>query len=66
MNQENGNGIYDSRSDDLHNILEALKIQALSLERLKNKINRIEKTLSKDLTEIRQRLDSMEKELAKR
>jgi hypothetical protein len=64
MNQDNGN--YDSRSDDLHNILEALKIQALSLERLKNKVSRIEKTLSNDLAEIRQRVDSMETELAKR
>ena len=65
MNQKNGNGNYDSRNDDLHNILEALRIQALSLERLENKVRRIEKTLSKDLAEIRQRLDSMEKELAK-
>lgn len=62
MNQEN----YDSRDDDLHNILKALKIQALSLERLKNKVSRIEKTLSKDLAEIRQRIDDMENELAKR
>ena len=61
MNQKNGNGNYDSRNDDLHNILEALRIQALSLERLENKVRRIEKTLSKDLAEIRQRLDSMEK-----
>lgn len=57
---------YDSRDDDLYNILEALKIQALSLERLTNKVNRIEKTLSKDLAEIRQRINVMEKELAKR
>jgi hypothetical protein len=62
MNQEN----YDSRDDDLHNILEALKIQALSLERLKNKVSLIEKTLSKDLAEIRQRIDDMENESAKR
>jgi hypothetical protein len=61
MNQED----YDSRDDDLHNILEALKIQALSLERLKNKVSLIEKTLSKDLAEIRQRIDDMENESAK-
>lgn len=63
MNQENKN--YDSRNDDLHNILEALKTQALSLERLKNKVNLMEKTLSKDLAEIRQRINVMENKLAK-
>lgn len=66
MNQSNGNENYDSPEDDLHNILEALRNQALSLERLANKVNRIEKTLSKDFAEIRQRLDIMEKELANR
>lgn len=61
MNHKN----YDSRNDDLHNILEALKTQALSLERLKNKVSLIEKTLSKDLAEIRQRINVMENKLAK-
>ena len=72
MNEENGNngnirnGDYDSMEDDLRNILEALRNQALSLERLANKVRLLEKTLSKDLAEIRQRLDDVEKELANR
>ena len=67
MNEENGNngnignGGYDSMEDDLRNILEALRNQALSLERLANKVRLLEKTLSKDLAEIRQRLDDVEK-----
>lgn len=58
MNEENGNngnignGGYDSMEDDLRNILEALRNQALSLERLANKVSFIEKTLSKNLAEI--------------
>lgn len=52
----NGNENYSSIEDDLHNILEALRVQALNLERLTNQVKRQEKTLAENS----KRLDKLE------